>query len=122
MAKKILIVEDERAMLTALQEAFVLHGILALAATDGREGLSVALAEHPEVILLDLLMPVMDGFRMLEELRMDAWGKDAKVLVLTNFSSDEVRRRVAPHNILDFIVKADYGIEDVVAKVKTALA
>lgn len=122
MEKKILIVEDERAMLDALQEAFVLHGIPALGAADGREGLTVALAERPGVILLDLLMPVMDGFQMLEELRKDAWGRDAKVMVLTNFSSDEVRRRVAPHNICEFIVKADSGIEDIIAKVKTVLA
>lgn len=122
MEKKILIVEDERAMLAALQEAFILHGIPAIAATDGREGLALALAERPEAILLDLLMPVMDGFTMLDELRKDAWGKDAKVVVLTNFSSDEVRRRVAPHNICAFIVKADCGIEEVIAKVKTVLA
>lgn len=122
MEKRILIVEDEQAMLHALQEAFILHGIPTLIAMDGREGLSVALAEHPEIILLDLLMPVMDGFTMLEELRKDAWGKGVKVMVLTNFSNDDVRRRVAPHNICEFIVKADCGIDEVVAKVETALA
>lgn len=119
--KKILIVEDEPAMLDALHDAFCLSGIPALKAADGRAGLEVALAAHPDCILLDLLMPVMDGFAMLDELRKDPWGKTAKVLVLTNFSTDEVRRRAYAQKILDFIVKADFGISEIIARVKSVL-
>ncbi len=119
--KKVLIVEDESAMLDALHDAFCLSGIPALKAADGRVGLEVALTEHPDCILLDLLMPVMDGFAMLDELRKDSWGKTAKVMVLTNFSTDEVRRRAYAQKILDFIVKADFGIGEIIKRVKSVL-
>ncbi|MBI2406266.1 MAG: response regulator, partial [Candidatus Harrisonbacteria bacterium] len=82
-SKKVLIVEDELPMLDALHDALELAKITGLKARDGSEGLSVALREHPAAILLDILMPVMDGFQMLERLRKDMWGKDAKVLILT---------------------------------------
>ncbi|MBI3114407.1 MAG: response regulator [Candidatus Harrisonbacteria bacterium] len=120
-SKKVLIVEDELPMLDALHDALELAKITGLKARDGSEGLSVALREHPAAILLDILMPVMDGFQMLERLRKDMWGKDAKVLILTNFSTDEVRHRANEYGVLDFLVKADHGIDEIIKKVKSIL-
>lgn len=119
--KNVLIVEDEAVMLEALYDAFHLRGIPVLKAINGAEGLKVAIERCPEIILLDLLMPVMDGFTMLERLRRDSWGKNAKVMILTNFSSDEVRYKAAKYNVLDFLVKTDHGIEDIIARVKRVL-
>lgn len=72
--KRILIVEDEIPMLKALVDKFSRAGFETLEAKNGIEGLAVALKEHPDLVLLDLVMPKMDGVKMMEKLREDSWG------------------------------------------------
>lgn len=74
--KKILIVEDEESLLKTLGEKFTLEGFEVVKAQNGVEGLRVALQEHPDLILLDIVMPVMGGMEMLGKLRQDDWGKN----------------------------------------------
>ena len=76
--KKILIVEDDRALLQALVEKFTSEGFAVLSARNGGAGLANALANHPNIILLDIIMPDVDGLTMLERLRAaNAWGRPA---------------------------------------------
>ena len=75
--KKILIVEDEEIMLKALVEKFSSEGFEVVQAIDGEEGLKKALCEKPDIILLDILLPKMDGMAVLKKLREDTWGKHA---------------------------------------------
>ena len=77
--KKILIVEDEEDMLRALVDELGHEGFETLEAKNGKEGLSIALKERPDLILLDILMPEMDGMAVMKHLRGDVWGK--KVLI-----------------------------------------
>src|SRR5437870_5664771 len=87
MSKKILIIEDEvllrRPMAIKLQEA----GFEILEASNGVVGLESAIKEHPDLILLDISMPEMDGIELLKKLRNDPWGKNAKVTVLTHLNN-----------------------------------
>lgn len=118
--KTILIVDDELALLDALTDKFTREGFIVLGAKNGLEGLTSALKNHPDLILLDIIMPVMDGTTMLAKLREDPWGKDAKVIMLTNLS--EVEKVTSQlRGIYDYIVKSDWALKDVVNKVKERL-
>lgn len=115
------IVEDEVSLLEVLSDKFVKEGFNVLQAKNGDEGLKVALAEHPDIILLDIIMPVMDGMTMLKKLREDSWGKDAKVIILTNLSDNEKTAQALDGGSDDYLVKSDWKIEDVVKKVEEKL-
>jgi len=119
--KKILIVEDELSLRNALRDKLTREEFAVLEAKNGEEGLEVALREHPDLILLDIIMPVMDGITVLKKLREDEWGKDAKVVLLTNLSDNEKIAEAIMHGTYDYLVKSDWKIKDVVAKVRERL-
>jgi DNA-binding response OmpR family regulator len=122
--KKILVVEDEAPLRNALREMLEHEGFLVLDGKNGQEGLDLALKEKPEVILLDLVMPVMDGTTMLKLLREDIpYGKDVPVIVLSNVGifDERVTKGVNSANPAFYLVKANWPIEGVVKKVKTIL-
>lgn len=119
--KKILIVEiveDEATLSNALSDKFAHEHFEVLKAKNGAEGLSVALSQHPDLILLDLAMPVMDGITMLKKLRTDDWGKSAHAIILTNASDTEKVAEAMENEVFEYHVKSDTKIEDIVARVK----
>ncbi len=119
--KRILLVEDEADIRDAMAETLQDAGYTVLTATNGQEGLHTALAEHPNLILLDLKMPVMDGETMLQKLRTDPWGKSAKVMILSTM--DDVSNIAASHShaIEDYIIKSHASLDEVVRKVHLAM-
>lgn len=119
--KTILIVEDEPALCEALRDKLTREGFTVLSAKDGKEGLEIALIDHPDLILLDIIMPVMDGMTMLNKLRADPWGKGALVIILTNLSDAKDPLVLFPHRSLDYLVKSDWKLDDLVAKAKERL-
>src|SRR3989338_1299511 len=122
--KKILIVEDERALLKALVEKFTAEDFTVLSAQNGGAGLAQARANHPDIILLDIVMPDMDGLTMLEKLRSTSeWGKSVQVILLTNVvpDSEEVMGRITKNPPAFYMVKSDYMLTEVVAKVRECL-
>lgn len=119
--KTILIVEDEISLLKALEEKFQHEGFGVLKARDGEEGLQLALDAKPDIILLDIIMPKMDGISMLKELRKDSWGRDSKIILLTNLSSPEAVTEAIQNNVYDYLVKTNWKLESIVDKVKTML-
>jgi two-component system chemotaxis response regulator CheY len=82
----ILIVEDELPLRKILKDELIAAGFNVLEAKDGVEGLDVALKNHPDLILVDILMPKMDGITMLKQLREDPLGKKIQVMILSNLS------------------------------------
>ncbi|OGZ73789.1 MAG: hypothetical protein A2908_02070 [Candidatus Staskawiczbacteria bacterium RIFCSPLOWO2_01_FULL_38_12b] len=120
--QKILIVEDEDSIRNALKDKLTEVGFLVLEAKNGKQGVGVALQKHPDLILLDLLMPVMDGVTMLKHMRTDEWGKNAKVIMLTNLSENERVDASAELGANDFLVKANWKLEEVVIKIKKLLS
>lgn len=119
--KTILMVEDEAPMLTALADNFTEEGFSILKATNGVEGLGLALSKHPDLILLDIVMPQMDGFTMLEKLRADEWGKKVPVFILTNYGDNEKVAEALVDDVSEYFVKSDIKIEEVIARVKEEL-
>lgn len=121
-AKKIiLVVEDEISILLVLHDRLRQEGFEVSKASNGEEALTIALTEHPDLILLDLLMPVMDGLTMLKKLREDAWGKNVPVMILTNLSGEEQLKEAEKYGVTDYLVKVDWHIEDVIQKIKNKI-
>ena len=123
-SKKILIVEDEDSLQQALNDALTRKGYKCVSAHDGEEGLRSALKQKPDLIMLDLVLPKMDGFEMLKKLRGDPWGRNARVLILTNLSADSSDRvRAAVETYPEYyLVKSDWSIEDITKKTEEILS
>ena len=121
MTKNILIIEDEVDIREAMAEAVQDAGFNVTTAANGAIGLSMALEQKPDLILLDIIMPVMDGHETLKKLREDEWGRNAKVIVLT--AMDDVINIASAHegSITDYIIKAHSSLDDIVKKVRQEL-
>lgn len=122
--QSILIVEDEFAQLNALYDKLTREDFTVLEAKNGKEGLEIALRDHPDLILLDIVMPVMDGLTMVKKLRQaNEWGKKVPIILLTNLSSDDkITTQFAPNEFADYLVKTDWKIDDVVEKIRERLS
>ena len=123
--KKILIIEDEMSQRKALVDKFTRESFQVLEARDGEEGLRVALKEQPNIILLDIIMPKMDGMTMMKKLRQEnEWGKSVPVILLTNLSSDDdkIMKGITADEPAYYLVKSNWTINDVVEKVKERLS
>ncbi len=119
--KKILIAEDEPQLRKMLVDKFSVSGFVVFGAEDGKVALAMALKEHPDLILLDILMPVMDGMEMLRELRKDSWGKNAHVMLLTNLRGSERVLEGVELGVREYFIKSDWKLEDIVKKVTEKL-
>ena len=121
MDKHILIIEDEPDIREAMAEAVMQAGLKVSTAANGSLGLTKALGDHPDLILLDIVMPVMDGHQCLRKLRQDSWGKTAKVIMLT--SMDDMKNIGGAHEntITDYIIKAHSSLDEIIKKVQLAL-
>lgn len=110
----ILVVEDEKPLSEALQLKLKKAGYHVLCALNGQEGLEMALNEHPSLILLDIVMPVMDGITMLDKLRKDAWGKKVSVIILTNLIKVDTLEQMREKGVRQYLIKTDWKLEDLI--------
>ena len=119
--KKILIIEDNKDLRSVLSNALSSENLTVLQAEDGEDGLRIALAEHPDLILLDIILPKMDGMTMLQKLRKDEWGRNAQVMILTNLMDAEKIDSAMSEGVYDFLVKSNWSLPDLVQKIKVKL-
>lgn len=119
--KTILVVEDEAPMQLVLRDILTVEGYTVLEAKNGIEGLELALSAHPDLILLDILMPKMDGLEMLKKLRGDEWGKKAPVIVLTNLSDNEDVAKAVEEDVFEYFVKTDIKIAEVIERIRAKI-
>lgn len=119
--QKILIIEDELSILNGISDKFTHEGFLVTKAINGQDGLDKALKEHPDLIMVDNLMPNTDGFYFLENLRKDKWGKKALVIMWSNSHDSSTIGRARKIGILDFMIKSEWEYRDVVKKVREYL-
>jgi len=127
-SKKILVIEeieDDASLRNVLHDKFSLEGFSVLEAKDGEEGLVTALREHPDLILLDIVMPKMDGLTMMKKLReANEWGKNVPIILLTNLNADDdkINQAIADNEPAYYLVKSNYTIEDLVEKIRERLS
>lgn len=120
----VLVIEDDEIINKTYSEELRAYGLVVFSAWNGREGLALALKEKPDIILLDIMMPVMDGLTMMDKLRAaDEYGKTVPVILLTNRSPDEedVLQAVRKNEPEYFLVKSDWKIDQVIVKIKERL-
>jgi len=119
--KKILIVEDEAPLRRALAEEFADIGFDVVEAGDGLEGYERAIAEKPDIILLDQLMPKLNGVGMLKQLRRDQWGAGVPVIMATNLSTADTINDAIDAGANDYFIKSEVSISEIISLVSERL-
>lgn len=117
--KKVLIVEDDPTLGDALSIKLQKENFITLRATNGQEGLETINVQKPDVVLLDLMMPVMDGKTMLTKVREIPEFKKLPVLVLTNAGEVEnINNMMTINEAVEFLVKSNTSLEEIIVKIK----
>ncbi len=119
--KRILIVEDEEIMLDLLQRKLKTHGYEVLVARDGEEGLKSIKEEKPDLIIMDLVMPKMDGFMVMEEIQKDEDLKKIPLIVVSNSGQPVELNRVRDLGAKDWLIKTEFNPQELVEKIKKQL-
>src|SRR5688572_14152461 len=122
MGTKIAIVEDDEAISQMYRIKFEGEGYTVETASNGKLGLALAEEMRPDIMLLDLMMPIMDGEEMLAKMRKTDWGKKIKVIILTNRGEQEIPESIKQAGIEALILKAAMTPRQVAELVKSKLA
>lgn len=118
MAKKILIIEDETALLYALQSQLSAEGFKVLVADDGAKALKLVSSGKPDVIILDIILPKIDGWTLLKKIKQNPETKDIPVIIISNLSDETSKARGIKLGARDYLAKINYSIEQLVARIK----
>lgn len=119
---KIAIIEDDAVISEMYRMKFEAEGYDVQIASNGKLGVELVEQMKPDIILLDLQMPEMNGDEALKEIRKHDWGKNTTVMVLTNLGEEEAPKEIRSLGIHSYIVKADLTPRQVAERVKEALA
>lgn len=119
---KIAIIEDDPVIRQMYLMKFEATGFEVKVAENGKEGVSLVESFNPDLVLLDLSMPVMNGDEALVEIRSQDWGRTVPVIILTNLGEEEAPKSLHKLGIHSYIVKADLTPRQVVDRVKKALS
>lgn len=118
--RTILLVEDDQTLRELYAMALIKAGFNIKMAENGEQGSRLALEHHPDVILLDIDMPLMNGHEAAQKIRLDTWGKTARIIFLTNHSDAQNVAHAVTQKPEEFIVKAHTPIHEIVNTVRTA--
>jgi DNA-binding response OmpR family regulator len=121
MKGKILIIEDDRFLRELMVRKLKMENLEVVEAEDGAEGLKKIKEEKPDLVLLDLILPEMDGFEVLEQKRKDEEIKNIPVIILSNLGQKEEIDRGLQLGAKDFLVKAHFSPSEIVEKIKLFL-
>lgn len=119
--KKILFIEDEPTLQKTVGEILKQEGYQVVSALDGEAGVRLAESQQPNLILLDIILPKMNGFEVLERLKSNENTKEIPVIVLTNLEEMKDVEKALALGATTYLVKANYSLEDVISKVKGAI-
>jgi len=120
-AKKIMVVEDEQYLRELYVQILQQEGYVVDIAEDGEQALAKLTQNEYDLILLDVIMPKMNGLKMLQKLREDPWGKTVPVILLSNDDDPEHIRNALQDDVTDYLVKSDFELENIVKKIKEIL-
>jgi CheY-like chemotaxis protein len=119
--RRILLVEDDRFLRKAAEATLRQNGFQVLTATDGEEGLRLAQAEIPDLILLDLIMPKMQGFEVLRILKQDRATARIPVIILSNLGQERDIQQAMEAGAVAYCVKASLSLQDLVKRAREAM-
>jgi len=121
MNKKIMIVEDDEFLVQMYATKLEMQDYTVITASDGKQALKLIKKQQPDLVLLDLNLPVMDGFQVLEALKADKETAEIPVLVLTNYGQKEHIDRCLNLGAADYLIKAHFVPSEVLDKIKDLL-
>jgi len=119
MAKKILFIEDEPALQQTLVGAMQKEGFEMYAANDGKKAIELLNSEEFDLVLLDLILPKMNGFDILQSMKKEGKNIQTPVIVLTNLETSSDIQRAIELGAMTYLVKANYELADIVSKIKS---
>ncbi len=120
-AVHVLLVEDDSFLANIYKTKFELEGFKVSVSSDGASGLADAKKKKPDIVLLDILLPKMDGFSVLTQLKKDAATKDIPVILLTNLGQKDDVEKGMELGAVDYLIKAHFKPSETVAKVRKVL-
>ncbi|MDP2671474.1 MAG: response regulator [bacterium] len=115
---KVLLIEDEKEVLELYKLKLTLDDYTVFTAESGQEGLDKALKEKPDLIYLDIKMPEMDGFEVLQHLRAEEATKDIPVVILSNFDEQDMIEKGLTLGANEYLIKSQFSPEQISSKVK----
>ena len=118
---KILIIEDEKALVNILEKKLLYEGYEVSVAYDGQEGMDKVKANNPNLILLDIVMPKMNGFEVLENLKKDKKNSSIPVIVLSNSGYSVDLDKALDLGAVDYLVKAEFDLDEVTEKIEKTI-
>ncbi len=121
MTKKILIIDDDKIFSKILRDGLISGGkgeYEIISAFDGEEGFEVASREKPDLIMLDVMMPKVDGIEFLRKLRAEEWGKEMPVIMETQVSDIEKMSEGVQLGVQGYILKSDYSLDAILRQVE----
>ena len=122
MQTRFLIVEDDKFLRDLASQKMSKEGLIVFTAVDGEQGIAMAEKELPDIILLDILLPGIDGFEVLHRVRANAQLANTRVAMLSNFGQREDIEKALNAGADQFLVKANYTLDEIVEEVKRVLA
>ncbi|MBF8280249.1 MAG: Alkaline phosphatase synthesis transcriptional regulatory protein PhoP, two-component system, OmpR [Candidatus Magasanikbacteria bacterium] len=122
MPSKILVAEDDKFLMKVYQSKLGKEGFQVIPAMDGDEAVRFATEKHPDLMLLDLIMPKKNGFTALAEMKQDKLLKNVPVIILSNLGQDDDIKRGLSLGAAGYLVKAEHSLEEVVQLVRETLA
>jgi DNA-binding response OmpR family regulator len=121
MKKKIVMIEDDKVLSNVLFTSLSDAGFDVYRAYDGEEGLKLAQTQMPDLVLLDIILPKVDGLRVGKKLKSDEATKDIPIIILTVLEKSEPLAQALESGVYEYIVKSDFKVEDIVARIKEKL-
>src|SRR5258708_7816521 len=121
--KTILVIEDEKKLRKIIVDTLRYKKFKTLEAENGKDGVKTALSKHPHLILLDYIMPVMDGITAFKKIRKDAWGAHVPIIFLTNLTMTDKQlvEDTATSKSIRYFIKSDWSLLDVIKEVDKIL-
>ncbi len=120
-SRRILIIEDDEFISDVYQKKLALEGYSVDLARDGEEALRKIREQKPDLVLLDIMIPLKDGFQVLSDMRNDSSLSDIRVMVMSNLSQGKDIARAKELGAVDYIVKSNVGLPEIVARVRRQL-
>lgn len=120
--QKVILAEDDKLISASLVQAFTDAGFEAHPAYDGEEALAVAKEIHPDIMVLDIMMPKLDGISVLWELKANPDLAKVPVVMLTNMSDADTISKIMEAGCTDYLLKSDQSVDQIVQKIKEVLS
>lgn len=116
--KTIFVIEDEAALLHALEARLSIEGFNVITSSDGKEGIENINLVKPDLVVLDILLPRMNGLEVLKNLKGNPETKSIPVIVISNISDESDIEKAKKLGAQDYLIKADYKLDEIVEKIK----